>query len=270
MKAVLSWLMIGCATALLFQCSQSSTTSSEQDSIASNADSLETEHLISTPNASFSFEVTSDDADDETLFDAFQKSFLEQHASEDSVVFESHEFYRGNFLSQGQCVERSILEVRVSNPTSGNLLVRWYVIEEANPRMYAVYYPIEEDITEYQDETSADMSMENHLSECPVVTVTYKTEGGDIDFHSQETITFYSVDSGGFNEILQIELDNTTDREGYVEGDTTKAEFEKREFTILKNKTNNLFDIQVDYDNGSEKTTEVFAWNGTKYSLKLD
>lgn len=267
MKAPLSWLMIGCATALLFQCSQSSTSSSEQDSVAAISDSLEAEHFISTPNALFSFEIESAEVDDETLFEAFQKSFLAQHA--DSVVFESHEFYRGNVLSQGKCAERSILEVRFSTPNTGSLLVHWYVIDEANPRMYAVYDPITEDITEYQDETSADMSMENHLNECPVVTVNYKTQGGDIDFHSSEIITFYSVEAG-FTEILKIVLDETTDEAGYVEGDTTEATYERREFTILDSKTKGLFDIQVDFDNGSEKQTEVFAWNGKNYSLKLD
>lgn len=251
------------------QCSQSSTTLSEQDSTASNTDSLAAQHFISTPNALFSFEVKSDEADDETLFEAFQKSFLAFHAGDDSVVFESHEFYRGNFLSQGQCSERGILELRFTTPATGSLLVHWYVIDEANPQMYAVYEPITEDVTEYQDETSADINLENHLNECPVVAVTYKTEGGDIDFHSRETITFYSVDAG-FTEILKIELDETTDQEGYVEGDTTEAIFERRNFEILSTKTNGLFDIQIDYDNGSLKNTEVFAWNGTNYSVKLN
>ncbi|HEU5290375.1 MAG TPA: hypothetical protein VFU05_07030, partial [Cyclobacteriaceae bacterium] len=258
-------LVAGCL--LIFsQCGQS-TKAGEQDSLISQIDSTVSEHFISTPNALFSFESPKEDGD-EALFEAFQKGLLEYQSSFDSVVFESHEIFGGSILSAGACADRTIVEVRLTIPAQGTLNVYWYVIEEVNPGMYAAYDPIVEDITEYQDETSADMSLENHLNECPVFSVRYQTEGGDIDFRSREVITFYSVEAG-FNEILQVELDVTEDSEGYVEGDPEGDEtFERRDFTILTTKTNGLFDIQIDYDNGSEQKTEIYAWNGTVYALK--
>jgi hypothetical protein len=260
-------LLVGCSL-ILFQCGQS-TTASEKGSLSASIDSTESEHFISTPNAAFSFESPKEEGD-EALFEAFQKGLLEYQVSFDSAVFESHEVFRGGILSGGSCVDRTIIEVRMTIPSDGTLNVYWYTMEEANPDMYAVYDPIVEDITEYQDETSADMSLEHYLNECPVFSVRYQTEGGDIDFRARDVITFYSVEAG-FNEILQIELDVTEDSEGYVEGDPEGDEtFERRDFTVLTTKTNGLFDIQIDYDNGSEKKTEIYSWNGTVYALKTE
>lgn len=251
----------------LMQCTQSPNSSTEQDSLSASLDSTSTDNFISTPNALFSFESPKEEGDD-ALYEAFENGLLEYQASFDSVVIESHDIFRGDIFSEGVCVNRTILEVRLTIPAQGSLNVYWYVMDEVNPGTYAVYDPIVEDITEYQDETSADMSLENKLNECPVFAVTYQTEGGDIDFRSRKVITFYSVETG-FKEILQIELDVTEDSEGYVEGDPEGDEtFERRDFTMLTTKTNGLFDIQIDYDNGSEQKTEIYTWNGSVYALK--
>jgi hypothetical protein len=258
-------LIAGCSL-VLFQCGQS-TTSGEQDSLSAATDLTESEYFISTPNAAFSFQSPKEEGDD-ALFEAFRLAYQEAITERDSVI--SYEFFHGNIFSAGSCVNHTVLELRSIGPEVNSLFVQWYILEEMNPGWYAVYEPILEDITEFQDETSANMSLENQLNECPVFSVTYKTEGGDIDFRSREVITFYSVEAG-FKEILKIELDLTEDQDGYVDGDPDGDEtFERRDFTILTSKTNGLFDIQVDYDNGSEKKSEIYAWNGSVYSLKLD
>src|SRR5688572_5095424 len=123
MKTLGVILVAGCSL-ILFQCGQS-TTATEQDTLSAQIDSAESEHFISTPNALFSFESPKEEGD-EALFEAFQKGLLEYQASFDSAVFESHEVFRGGILSGGSCVDRTIIEIRMTIPSDGTLNVYWY------------------------------------------------------------------------------------------------------------------------------------------------
>lgn len=174
-----------------------------------------------------------------------------------------------DFLSSdGKCERFKILQLtRVDG--SGTYL-DWYTVM---PDQTTSLVPLSVDITERQSEHSVKFEINSELADdCYLVTVTESESGGDIDLRESETITFYTVDKQGFNEILAIQSTDKLVRDYYAEGAEPATETNTtQDYVVLDTRTNGLYDIQINTSDLDETGDTMNAdgqfckWNGNSY-----
>ncbi len=176
------------------------------------------------------------------------------------------------FSSSGKCETFKILQL--TRVDGAGTYLDWYTVM---PDETTSLVPLSVDITERQSEHSVSLSLDSELSEnCSVVIVTESESGGDIDLHESETVTFYSVDKQGFNEIISIQLVDKLIRDYYAEGTEPTGETNTTQsYTVLGSVTNGLHDLQIittdliDQSEAANADGETCKWNGSSYDCNL-
>jgi hypothetical protein len=127
-----------------------------------------------------------------------------------------------------------------------------------------------------QSTGSVSLSTDYKLSgKCPTLAIMREYEGGDIDYGRMKEISFFIVSETGMESVFDLVTEYTLAKEYEVTGDENKnSTSEIRDFTILKTKTNNFFDIKVHATNKKdgkivEEKDTLFRFDGEKYSDKL-
>jgi len=174
------------------------------------------------------------------------------------------------FSSSGKCEAVKIL--RLDRQDGNGTFIDWLVLAGET-----ISSPLTVDVTENQSEHHVDLSFDNSLSpDCLVATVSEDESGGDIDLHESSYITFYAVDSGGFSEIITIQLAEKLIRDYYAEGTEPTGETNtSRDYTILGSVTNGLYDIQIittdliDQSEAANSDGEICKWNGSSYDCNM-